>query len=319
MTHHRLSLVRIVLVMFAALAGLVAPARAGTGPASISPLTCPAASWIDVRCYGAAGNGMADDTAALERALAAALATDQPLFLPHGTFRITHTLVIDYGARAETGFRLISMGAIIDGTAIAARPVLEIVCSGGNPRSPKGCFYLNEQGTLFVNGNTDDYAVVIGQPDFADAHNSIKIDHLIINNANGGPRAGGLQLNYVLSSQIFAVADTAGGAAGIALEQTQITHIAGAGSASARGGAGLRIENGYSFANTIDAMDLEVAPTCLVIASRNAAHNTFISPYMACATAVDAVSGTTTQLVNPLFGGNVKHEFAAAVGITMTP
>jgi hypothetical protein len=305
--------------MFAALLAPAASARAGTGPASISASICPAASWIDVRCYGAAGNGMADDTAALARALAAALATDQPLFLPHGTFRITRTLVIDYRARAETGFRLISMGAIIDGKAIAGRPVLEIVCSGGAPRSPKGCFYLNEQGTLFVNGNTNDYAVVIGEPDFSDAHNSIKIDHLVINNANGGPRAGGLQLNYVLSSQIFVVADTAGGAAGIALEQTQITHIAGAGSASARGGAGLLIENGYSFANTIDAMDLEVAPTCLVIASRNAAHNTFISPYMACATAVDAVSGTTTQLVNPLFGGNVKRQFAAAVGIAMTP
>ena len=94
----------------------------------------------------------------------------------------------------------------------------------------------------------------------------------------------------MLSSQIFAVADSAGGAAGIALEQTQISQISGAGSASAKGGAGLLIENGYSFANTIAAMDLEVAPTCLVIASRNAAHNTFISPYMACPTAVDASS-----------------------------
>ena len=319
MTHHRFSLVRVVLVMFATLSMPAVPARAGAGPASVGAPACPAASWIDVRCYGAAGNGVADDTAALDRALAAALAADEPLFLPHGTFRITHTLSIDYRERADTGFRLISMGAIIDGKSIAAAPVIEIVCSGGNPHSPKGRFYLNEQGTLFVNANTDNYAVVIGERDFSDAHNSIKIDHLVVNNASAGPRAGGLQLNYVLSSQIFAVADTAGGAAGIALEQTQITHIGGAGSANARGGAGLLIENGYSFANTIDAMDLEVAPTCLVIASRHAAHNTLISPYMSCATAVDAVSGSTTQLVNPLFGGNVKREFAAAVGVTMTP
>jgi hypothetical protein len=149
--------------------------------------------------------------------------------------------------------------------------------------------------------------------------NSIKIDHLIVNNANTGPNAGGLQLNYVLSSEIFAVADSAGGAAGIALEQTQISKLSGAGSASAKGGAALLIEDGYSFANTISAMDLEVAPTCLVVASSKAVHNTFISPYMACATAVEATAGDTTQLVNPLFGGNVRRRFAAAVGIEATP
>lgn len=313
-------ILRIAAALFTL--SLSASALAATGASELGPsggALCAANPWVDVRCYGATGNGVSDDTAAITRALAAALASDQPLLLPHGTFRITRTFVIDYSARSETGFRLISMGAVIDGKSISSAPALEILCSGGNPSSPKGCFYFNEQGTLFVNANTDGYAAVIGRRDFSDAHNSIKIDHLIVNNANAGPRAGGLQLNYVLSSQIFAVADSAGGAAGIALEQTQISHIAGAGSAGAKGGVGLLIENGYSFANTIDAMDLEVAPTCLEIASRNAAHNTFISPYMACHTAVDAVSGNTTRLVNPLFGGNVKKEFAAAVGVTATP
>jgi hypothetical protein len=300
----------------------VAPAHAAT--AGLSQVTanssaCTATSWIDVRCYGATGNGSTDDTAAINQALSAALATDQPLFLPHGTFKLTRPLVIDYRTRSDTGFRVMSMGAILDGKTIAAQPVLEILCSGGTPISPKGCFYFNEQGTLFVNGRSDSYAVVIGRPDFSDAQNSLKIEHLIVNDAGAGPRAGGLQLNYVLSSEIFAVADAAGGAAGIALEQTQISRISGAGSAAAKGGAALLIENGYSFANTIDAMDLEVAPTCLVIDSRNAAHNTFISPYMACPTAVNASAGNTTRLVNPLFGGNVKKEFAAAVGIATNP
>jgi hypothetical protein len=316
----RTMLVSIVLAL--AVTTLAATTHAETEaprPAAATAALCAANAWIDVRCYGAIGNGASDDTAAITRALAAALAQDAPLFLPHGTFRITRPLVIDYTKRADTGFRLISMGAIIDGKAISTAPVVEIVCTGGNPSAPKGCFYFNEQGTLFVNANTDGYAVVIGQRDFSDAHNSIKIDHLVVNNANAGSRAGGLQLNYVLSSQIFAIADTAGGAAGIALEQTQISHLLGAGSAAGKGGAGLLIENGYSFANTIEAMDLEVAPTCLVIASRNAAHNTFISPYLACPTAIEAISGNTTKLVNPLFAGNVKREYAAAVGVTTTP
>ena len=132
---------------------------------------------------------------------------------------MTRPLVIDYRTRSDTGFRLISMGAVLDGRAMASQPVLEIRCSGGNPISPKGCFYFNEQGTLFVNARTDGYAVVIGSSDFSDAQNSLKIDHLIVNNASSGARAGGLQLNYVLNSEIFAVADSAGGAAGIALEE----------------------------------------------------------------------------------------------------
>ena len=312
---------RVVPILTALLvAALIAvPARADSGGGGPGASACAANAWIDVRCYGATGDGVTDDTNAIQNAIGDALGKNEPLFLSAGTFKVTSALVIDYAPHADTGFRIISMGAIFDGKSIASGPVLEIVCSGGTPQSSKGCFYFNEQGTLFVYANANNYAVLIGKPDFSDAHNSIKIDHLIVNNANPGPQAGGLQLNYVLNAHIFAVADSAGGAAGIALEQTQISHIGGAGSASGNGGAGLLIENGYTFANTIDAMDLEVAPTCLVISSQNAAHNTFISPYMACPTAINAVSGDTTKLVNPLFAGNVQTEFAAAVGVTTSP
>ncbi len=310
---------RLPVLVALAILGLSPSCLGAMLPPSASRAACAEDSWIDVRCHGALGNGGSDDTAAFAKAVRAAIASDLPLFIPHGRYRLTRALVIDYAQRSDTGFRLISMGAIIDGAAIHSGPVLEIRCSGGSRTAPKGCFYFKEEGTLFVNADTNDYAVVVGDRDFSDAQNSIKIDHLIVNNANSGPRAGGLQLNYVLSSDIFAVADSAGGAAGIALEQTQISRISGAGSASARGGVALLIENGYSFANTVYAMDLEVAPTCLAIASRKAVHNTFISPYMACATAVDATAGNATQLVNPLFGGNVKTRFAASTGISTTP
>jgi hypothetical protein len=290
-----------------------------TGKTPATPPGCAGYLWIDVRCHGATGDGSSDDSPAFAGAVRAALAGDLPLFLSHGTYKLTRRLIIDYTARAGSGFRLISVGAILDGRSITHGPVLEVACSGGTPAAPKGCFYLKEEGTLFVYADTDAYAVIIGRPDFSDAHNAAKIDHLIVNNANSGERAGGLQLNYVLNSEIFAVADAAGGAAGIALEQMQISRLAGAGSASARGGAALLIENGYSFANTIDAIDLEVAPRCLVIASPRAAHNTFLSPYMACPTGVDATAGNATELVNPLFAGNVKRAFAAAVGVGTIP
>jgi hypothetical protein len=304
--------------LLVALAALAPAAPAGDRIEKPRP-ACAGSPWIDVRCHGAAGNGSTDDSAAIADAVRAALAGDLPLFFSHGTYKLTRRLFIDYAARAGTGFRLISVGAVLDGRSITHGPVLEVACSGGTPTAPKGCFYFKEEGTLFVYADTDAYAVVIGRRDFSDAHNAAKIDHLIVNNANSSARAGGLQLNYLLNSEIFAVADAAGGAAGIALEQMQISRLEGAGSASAPGGAALLIENGYSFANTIEAIDLEVASKCLVIASPRAAHNTFLSPYMACPTGVDATAGNATELVNPLFAGRVKREFAATVGVGTIP
>jgi len=57
----------------------------------------PFASWKSVRDYGAKGDGVTDDTAAVQRALTdlKAVATNSfsVLYVPAGTYRITQTLV----------------------------------------------------------------------------------------------------------------------------------------------------------------------------------------------------------------------------------
>lgn len=262
---------------------------------------------VDARCY----NGD------LQAALRDALGSDRPLLLPRGSYSISQPLVIDYAAHADTGFLIISRGAIIDGTAIHSGPVVEIVCSGGSAGNPKGCFYFHQEGTLFVNANTPDWAVRFGLDDLSDAHNSAKIDHLIVNNNNGASSGGAVRLNYVLNSDIFVVADAAGGGAGLALEQVQFSRISGAASATA--GTALSIENGYTFANTIQAIDLEVAELCLAITSPQATHNTFLSPYFNCRQAVTSLNGSANLLVNPMSGGAVTTASSQWVGITVTP
>jgi hypothetical protein len=157
--------------------------------------------------------------------------------------------------------------------------------------------------------------VVIGKSDFSDAHNSLKLDHLIANNANTSSASGALQLNYVLDSDIYAIADSAGGAAGIALEQVQFSRISGAGSAAATGGASLLMENGYNFSNTIFAFDFEVAPTCLAITFNHDGQNTFVSPYFNCTTAVSATASTRNLLINPTYAGLVVNRGPQAAGI----
>jgi hypothetical protein len=310
--------------------GLVAAAALAQSPGNFSTLSttgtatiggdalmCSGRPWIDVRCNGAVGDDSHDDTGAIQTTIASAITNDWPVHIPAGTYKVTSGLAIDYAGQAAKGFRLISEGATIDGRTVASGPVLQVECSGGTASSPTGCFYFKEEGTLFVNADTPGYAVVIGKTDFSDAHNSLKLDHLIVNNASTAGGAGGLQLNYVLDGDVYAVADSAGGAAGIALEQTQFSRISGAGSAAATGGAALLLENGYNFSNIVFAFDFEVAPTCLSITAAHDGQNTFVSPYFDCTTAVNATASTHNLLINPTYAGGVVNRGPQSAGIAV--
>src|SRR6516165_2626584 len=248
----------------------------------------------------------------LQTATAAALAANQPLWLPAGTYTLDRELVIDYAPLAATGFQIISDGAIIDATATGQR-AMAIECSGGSPQDPKGCFYFHIQGTLFVNANSAQATVRFGLNDFSDAHNSAKIDHLIVNNAGTGYA---VRLNYILNADIFAVAVSAG-SAGLVMDQVQFSRISGA--ASATRGTAMRIERGYSFANTIQAIDLEVAQIGLAITSPYANRNTFVSPYFNCPTAILATAGNSNMLLNPSYGAGQPPAPGSQTGILTLP
>lgn len=55
------------------------------------------ARYVDVRDYGARGNGTIDDTQAIKDALAAGAASLMPVMLPGGTYKVTQTLEIPSG------------------------------------------------------------------------------------------------------------------------------------------------------------------------------------------------------------------------------
>src|SRR5215471_6528867 len=64
----------------------------------VDELVGPLPSWADAkRDYGAVGDGQNDDTAALQKALDALRREDRTrfvLYVPAGTYRLTHTLVL---------------------------------------------------------------------------------------------------------------------------------------------------------------------------------------------------------------------------------
>jgi hypothetical protein len=292
---------------------------AGTATFNGDVLICSGQPWIDVRCPsmagGAVGDGTHDDTAAIQATIDTAIANNWPVHLSAGTYKTTSVLTIDYAGQASRGFRLISRGATIDGRAIAAGPVLRVHCSGGVPGAPADCFYFKQEGLLFVFADTPDYAVVIGKDDFSDAQNTIKLDHLNVNNRNTDSAAGGCRFNYVLDSDLWAACVSAGGGAGLALEQTQFSRISGSGTARGTGGRGLVLQNGFNYANTFLALDLEESPICLSITTPHDGQNTFVSPYFACTTAIDATASKRNVLINPTFAGNVVNRGPQSIGI----
>jgi hypothetical protein len=290
-----------------------------TGPSTLQGdvVMCSGRPWIDVRCNGATGDDSHDDTAAINTTIATAITNNWPVHFPAGTYKITSQITIDYAGQATKGFRLISDAAVIDGRTIAAGPVLQIQCGGGTIGSPTGCFYFKEEGALFVNANTPAYAFVLGKTDFSDAHNSAKIDHLIVNNASAAAGAGGCQFNYLLDSDVYAVCVSSGGAGGLAFEQVQFSRISGAGTAEGPGGRGVVLENGYNFSNTFLALDLEVSPTCLSITFNHNGLNTFVSPYFNCVTAVNATASLGNVLINPNYGGATVNFGPLSTGISV--
>ncbi len=79
------------------------------------------------------------------------------------------------------------------------------------------------------------------------------------------------------------------------------------------------IAGGYTMANTIQAIDLEVAQTCLAITSPSANHNTFVSPYFTCPTPLAATEGAANLLLNPLYAGVPAPAAGSQTGVVTIP
>jgi hypothetical protein len=237
------------------------------------------AEMVDATCYSA-----------IQQAADAAIARDLPLLLPRGSYQ--GPLTIDYTTQANTGFELISHGATVYGG-------LTIECTGS-------CFYFHQEGTIFIEGQSPSYLVTVGKADFSDAHNSIKIDHMIVNNGGTG---GAVQLNYVLNSDLFIVANTAGEGVGLDVRQLQFSTLKGA--MSSKQGYSMVIEDGYVIANSFQSLDQEASPACLAMTSPYANGNLWLSVYQDCpALGVLSPSALTGNVgVAWVTGGTVRQAF----------
>src|ERR1700726_3635802 len=60
---------------------------------------------------------------------------------------------------------------------------------------------------------------------------------------------------------------------------------------------------------------MEASPTCLGITFNHDGQNSFVSPYFACTTAVNATASTRNVLINPTYAGNVVNRGPQSTGI----
>jgi hypothetical protein len=142
-------------------AGVAVGAVHAMARAQQRPQGPPAArQMLSAAAYGARGDGMTDDTAALQAALDAALAPDGPGFLliPPGTYKVSNTLRIapPQGARGDMGRHhgILAHGARIDSTITGGRNVIEVIC-----RSTVRFFTL--EGLDILGGGNEGHGIYI--------------------------------------------------------------------------------------------------------------------------------------------------------------
>ena len=108
-----------------------------------------------------------------------------------------------------------------------------------------------------------------------------------------------------------------GGYVGLWLRQVQFSKINGA--MTGEGGFGILIDDGYTFANTIQAIDVESSPYCMANWSPYAHRNTFVSPYVNCPTPIVATAGNSNMLLNASYGAAQPPAPGSQTGILTLP
>jgi hypothetical protein len=255
----------------------VLSATAGTGDAS-SATVIPTGSttartlanlladqYNNVKTFGAAGDGVTNDTTAIQNAWTAALSNGSPVYFPTGTYKVTG-LDFDVTA-AHTQIPLIigagSNRAIIDAGTSSA-PTLYYHATAGNDGFFGGILNLG------FKGNWAGPVIKFCADDFSSAINACVFQNVNVKNLSASASGIAVKVNYLLNS-VFnnLIANTGGIGTGIALQLNQSAFNVFAGCSFSSSQTGVHITNGFNFSNRFDAPDVEVVNHCFLQDSAN--------------------------------------------------
>jgi hypothetical protein len=258
---------------------------------------------FDIRSFGAVGDGVTDDTVAVQAALTYAADNGVTLKIPKGTFIVSAPLVVLLPSGTCNKFRIVGEGmsnSRIDGSATSmTEPLLFI--QGGTATD----IFYNCIRDLALLGNSSIATLQIGRDDFSDKFNSLMLSCLIVGNVNPTEGQNALRLNGIYGS-VFQniVANCHNGGTpetriGVSfnLRQTQFSTFSGsAGNAK----IGIEMGSGYVYGNVFNAVNIEVTNTCIVINGANVLNNSFIGgTFVYGATGgLNATAGTSNAFIN---------------------
>jgi len=292
---------------------------------------------LSLKDFGAVGDGVADDTAAVNRWFAAVLATGQTGYAPAGTYKCTSPIVFDYVSKQFTGFTLVGDGVqktlFTSTVTTPLAAAFSIVTSGGSIAVPAIGVYAKISQIGFLSsfaGST----MQVGYTDYSDQQNLVRLETWISNSSDSAT-ANCLEMNSSYGCNIQyngGIGTTIAAGDNLRLRQCSFGEFfVSQGSTADAGGnpvgtaTGVRITDGFSYGNVFLAPDLEVLDVAVRIESANAVKNRFIGGTIASikTTGVIATAGSDNEFwgVNPnldpavpFFGGGTN-----AVGVKRLP
>lgn len=284
--------------------------QTGTGTVPITLQTQLGAE-LNAAQFGAKGDNSTDDTAAIIAAIAEHKASGRPLVFNAGVFKVSGQIAIDVSSLlTNTGINIRGAGR--------RRTIFSSSYGGGVPFLVTGgaAFFHSLRDIGFQGTNNAGAILQIGKDDFSDAFNSCTFTGININNSSLNASCEGVRLNYVLQSDIDIVSNcggtgrpgqptTPGFGSAVVLRQVQFSRLK---MAAGNANIGMYVTSGFTFGNSILALDIEEVDTGVKVDSANAASNRCLGGTIVATKIFDSTAGqgfvcSSTNL-SPYGGGS---------------
>lgn len=275
---------------------------------------------VNVKEYGAVGDNVTNDAAAIRAAWLAATLTGQPFYVPVGTYYVgTDQLHLSLEYCQYGGVTVYGDGvgrSIINCMDVKKSPQMLITC----PTTPGDSVFLSMKG-IGIFTKTTGVGMQFGTETFTDPINEPVLDLMVLN-FDASKTAVAVEINYVLNGDIRLVANTTGAGTSLLLRQASFNHFTG--SYGGVGGVAVRLSAGFNAGNVFTALDMENVATCVVSDSANNLGNTFVGgTWSYTRNGVVSTSGRRLVIINPQLNppppGKVTGFLGAAVGVIVWP
>jgi hypothetical protein len=242
----------------------------------------------NLKSYGAVGNGVTDDEAAINAWIADLIATGEEGFVPTGTYRSTERLLFPLpGGGSGKTLVLRGEGAYKSRFDLSAAPTYQ---------GPQVHFYTvdNKPSShyphlmdLGFTSDTPGTLAALGLEDFSDDIGNANLTNVFFGNANSTNSPGGiaLQLNYIFDCLFQNVVCVGKVGYGVALDMRAPVFCTFQGGSYSNAHMGIRIRqtgiaHRSSFTNTFIGADIENVNYGLVCQNQYAKSNMFINTYL---------------------------------------